>query len=624
MDSILFFFTLDDYDLVIKKSAVDSINNLVISTGIHELSLDILYEGLSSRSEQGLIEKNNFMNFFNEIFESSNEFDDFTIILDTIFCSFDRNNSGCVDMIELVCGLSVLCEGNKSQKLAFAFNLIDEDKDDLLSSRDLWRFFRSILSVLMNLSAVSNENSLPNSTNLLDKCSVWVVSNLLSWEKAAFVSFEDLSDWYTEVGHNIASFLELMDLKKWLPLTVISSNDNSENKDDHEQEKFYVSISPEYKLIFEGKHSEFVISLSEKTKLSSYNPFVLAKYLESYCTGTGYITTESFRNFVIHGFSEDNFSAMDLLNLFDVLDIDNSGNVPFVEIVTALSVFCSGSKSDKLNFGFQLWGDEDETMHIATVSNMMAIYFKVFIFISRLGEITSEIMTYLSDSVNEKCDLLCDRIEAFICTDMVTFEIFGDWYNSYGFQNSPWLELISLRKWIVDSKSEPQSNYEEQYLLDNLDSEKNDDDSEDDSEDDELSDEESSNEDDKYLRKDDVEAFSIVLYTHHSSFNALALKVSIDTARLFSRFSTTITLDCEAINAFMKDTQDGLLNKEKFIQIKNNLFAASSSMVLKSPSFSFTSFFNAFDRAQEGDFVESTEIGKLLLLLYFFVIFIFF
>lgn len=609
MDNILFFFTLDDYDLIIKKSAVDSINNLVISTGIHELSLDVLYEGLCSRSEQGLIEKNNFMNFFNEIFESSNEFDDFTIILDSIFDSFDRNNSGCVDMVELVCGLSVLCEGNKSQKLAFAFNLIDEDKDDLLSSRDLWRFFRSILSVLMNLSAVSNENSLPNSKKLLDKCSVWVVSNLLSWEKAAFVSFEDLSDWYTEVGHNIASFLELMDLKKWLPLTVTSSNDNNENKDDNEQELFYVSISPDYKLIFEGKHSEFVISLSEKTKLSSYNPFVLAKYLESYSTSTGYVTNESFRAFVIHGFSEDNFSAMDLLNLFDVLDIDNSGNVPFVEIATALSVFCSGSKSDKLNFSFQLWGDEDETMHITTVSNMMAIYFKVFIFISRLGEITGEIMTYLSDSVNEKCDLLCDRIEAFICTDMVTFENFGDWYNSYGFQNSPWLELISLRKWIVDSKSGSQTSYEEQYSLDNCASEERDNNSDDD----EYSYEDSSDEDDTYLRQDDVEAFSIVLYTHHSSFNALALKVSIDTARLFARFSTTITLDCDAINIFMKDTHDGLLNKEKFFRITNNLFESSSTKVIKSPTFSFSSFFNAFDRAQEGDFVESSEIGNLLL-----------
>ena len=54
---------------------------------------------------------------------------------------------------ELCCGLSVLCEGSKSEKLAQAFNMFDGDGDGCLTRRELWKFLRCFLKTLLCLTA---------------------------------------------------------------------------------------------------------------------------------------------------------------------------------------------------------------------------------------------------------------------------------------------------------------------------------------------------------------------------------------------------------------------------------------------------------------------------------------
>ena len=44
----------------------------------------------------------------------------------------------------------------------------------------------------------------------------------------------------------------------------------------------------------------------------------------------------------------------------------------------------------------------------------------------------------------------------------ITFDDFGNWYNSRGFELAPWLELLDLTTWPVDGRGELQDESDEE------------------------------------------------------------------------------------------------------------------------------------------------------------------
>nr|CCA17089.1 conserved unknown protein putative [Albugo laibachii Nc14] len=71
--------------------------------------------------------------------------------LSRIYFAFNRAGTGKVDLKELVSAFSLFFAGSKSEKLAFAFRLFDVDRDGCLTRREMWRFLRSFLTLLLVL-----------------------------------------------------------------------------------------------------------------------------------------------------------------------------------------------------------------------------------------------------------------------------------------------------------------------------------------------------------------------------------------------------------------------------------------------------------------------------------------
>ena len=59
--------------------------------------------------------------------------------LSALFYAFDRERSDSVDAVELASGFSIFCKGSKSDKLSYAWEIVDEDLDGMLSRRGTWR-----------------------------------------------------------------------------------------------------------------------------------------------------------------------------------------------------------------------------------------------------------------------------------------------------------------------------------------------------------------------------------------------------------------------------------------------------------------------------------------------------
>lgn len=111
----------------------------------------------------------------------------------------------------------MLGAGSKSDKLALAFQLFDTDDDGYLSRREMWKYIRSFLIMLLRLStsrAISAEELMEQANDGAVGCTrmVFEQGDLGSKTK---VSFEEFAAWYTDGGYTIVPWLELLDLKKW-------------------------------------------------------------------------------------------------------------------------------------------------------------------------------------------------------------------------------------------------------------------------------------------------------------------------------------------------------------------------------------------------------------------------
>ncbi|GMF18501.1 unnamed protein product [Phytophthora lilii] len=71
--------------------------------------------------------------------------------LSRLFFAFNRGGTGKIDLVEFVSAFTIFCAGSKSEKLAFAYRLFDADGDGCLTRREMWKYLRSFLTMLLAL-----------------------------------------------------------------------------------------------------------------------------------------------------------------------------------------------------------------------------------------------------------------------------------------------------------------------------------------------------------------------------------------------------------------------------------------------------------------------------------------
>ena len=175
-----------------------------------------------------------FRNLFSPMPASSRE--ELAAFTERLFESFDRpslssTKTGRINAAELACGFSVLCAGRKSDKLEHIFELLDEDRDSLVSRQDIVRFVRSFLVMLMSVSSSFTHlhgeacsNDAVTIEGAICAGSEWATSQVFAGLKqtkpkknsATSICFDDFADWYTKGGYQNMPWLELLDLRKWV------------------------------------------------------------------------------------------------------------------------------------------------------------------------------------------------------------------------------------------------------------------------------------------------------------------------------------------------------------------------------------------------------------------------
>ncbi|GMH60759.1 hypothetical protein TrST_g10588 [Triparma strigata] len=231
---LTFNIHLPDGNILVKYTQDDikRINELVISTGLKDMDFRKVGSAFIDAAEEGggYISKKQFDECIRTLIPGGSLDKDqrksLSSTLSALFYAFDRERSDSVDAVELASGFSIFCKGSKSDKLSYAWEIVDEDLDGMLSRRGTWRFARSFLTILLRISTTTTNSLLEDHASgsgdadffqLVDSGAVWTAQGVFGagGGRRGGIKFDDFADWYTEGGYETSSWLELLDLKKW-------------------------------------------------------------------------------------------------------------------------------------------------------------------------------------------------------------------------------------------------------------------------------------------------------------------------------------------------------------------------------------------------------------------------
>lgn len=81
-------------------------------------------------------------------------------VKNAVFDLFDRDDNNVVDMMELVCGISLLCKGSEDDKIQAVFKVFDENDDGFISMDEMYKFLTSVFKVVLTPAVLGAMNSM--------------------------------------------------------------------------------------------------------------------------------------------------------------------------------------------------------------------------------------------------------------------------------------------------------------------------------------------------------------------------------------------------------------------------------------------------------------------------------
>lgn len=231
------------YMLSVSHVRIGHLRSLIIKSGLHLLAPETMCNEILAKASRSKITKQSFdlaIESISPTMKKEKKTSPIWDIITDIFSIFDPDNTGKANAVAVACGLTVLCQGKKSDKLEFAFGMLGRSKNGFLTKADISVYLQSFLSVLLiiTVSPVLYSDGIDDSLSTIKgmscdntpKTIVRVVKAGAQWaadlafadirpsgvSKNISMSFDDFASWYTVSGYSSIPWLELLDLHKWL------------------------------------------------------------------------------------------------------------------------------------------------------------------------------------------------------------------------------------------------------------------------------------------------------------------------------------------------------------------------------------------------------------------------
>ena len=359
------------------------------------------------------------------------------IVLDRLFDVFDADSNGTVDQAELTSGLTVLCQGDREDKVAAAFARFDINGDGHITIEEMTSYLTSVFRVLYHSNAQAQDNVGGVSPEDLGRITAEQCFEEADLNHDGRISFDEFQKWYvapTSIGGSAVTETDLA------PPAA--------------REGAVAPASPQDWTSF-GE-------VRRLTGLGRARPAEAFQIFAKHADEDGLLDRPAFtrasRELVANSGDVDGPAEMRAsralgTKLFDIFDEDGNGVVDFTELASGLSVLCGGDSNDKVAAAFSLFDlNGDGFIDLEEMTRYMKSVFRVLYSAipttgDRMGCNPDELGELTARQAFEEADLNHDG--------RISFDEFGKWYKNSGTGNMvgevvdeapSWMSLAEARR----------------------------------------------------------------------------------------------------------------------------------------------------------------------------------
>ncbi|KAK7930255.1 hypothetical protein WMY93_006650 [Mugilogobius chulae] len=135
---------VDEGELFTMCYRPEGLDRLVQQTNFSRKELQILYRGFKNECPNGVVNEETFKSIYSQFFPQG----DSSTYAHFLFEAFDTQNNGAVSFEDFVVSLSIILRGSTADKLGWAFNLYDINKDGCISREEMTDIMNSIYDMM--------------------------------------------------------------------------------------------------------------------------------------------------------------------------------------------------------------------------------------------------------------------------------------------------------------------------------------------------------------------------------------------------------------------------------------------------------------------------------------------
>ncbi|XP_061619139.1 Kv channel-interacting protein 4 [Phyllopteryx taeniolatus] len=134
----------DELELSAVRHRPEGLGQLEAQTRFSRKELQILYRGFKNECPSGVVNEETFKDIYAQFFPQG----DASTYAHFLFNAFDTDHNGSVSFEDFVTGLSILLRGTIQEKLNWAFNLYDINKDGYITKEEMLDIMKAIYDMM--------------------------------------------------------------------------------------------------------------------------------------------------------------------------------------------------------------------------------------------------------------------------------------------------------------------------------------------------------------------------------------------------------------------------------------------------------------------------------------------
>ncbi len=373
-----------------------------LRTRLSQLQQAEVVEMFQSEATDGFLDKEAFDRILYRLFPLTDRLTSSTLLshLSSMFGVFDVNNEGKVSVTNFFQGLILFCSGTYEDKIQFAFQMIDADRDGFLTRTDLTKFLLSLYVLLLTMSGLVKDLAMVDLVKLMSNAAQRKTAlyfdiadtdrdGLVSFEEFLTVQDDDLVEWlrlFDVNESNTGSEREILHTSKSSQV-VTSEPEPIQDESESELNDFDNSAlaaveaavateaprqaaSKTFRVYLHKTRSMYMASdfvrrfHMFRQPLSTFNAKTLAQLFLKYSSDDGFVDMTAFRKLMSVLFSDGH--CREMCSLYSVFDRNGDGQIVLQEFSSAFFMLISEPKAARLYYAFKVVdvdGDDIVSMH---------------------------------------------------------------------------------------------------------------------------------------------------------------------------------------------------------------------------------------------------------------------